>query len=394
METENGIVKMTKTFLSYNNIFSSLGLDSETVIENMLQGKTGLKKYEDTSLLPVTFCASRVTSEIVNEQFNKIAGASKFTKLEKMLIASLNEVVKASNISLNEKVGLIISTTKGNIDVLEKNSSFPESRAYLSELGKTIQNFFGFKNEAIVLSNACVSGVLAISVAKRFISEGKYDHVFITSGDLVSKFILSGFNSFQALSDEPCKPYDKNRVGINLGEVAASVLVTSEENKLPTEAVEILGDSTCNDANHISGPSRTGEGLYRSIKAALNEANLTASQIDYISAHGTATLFNDEMEAIAFNRLGMEKVPLNSLKGYFGHTLGASGLLETIVGMHFMERNILFYSKGFSDLGVSKEINVIKENESKKLHIFLKTASGFGGCNSAVIFKKQTTNLK
>ena len=103
-----------------------------------------------------------------------------------------------------------------------------------------------------------------------------------------------------------------------------------------------MGDATCNDANHISGPSRTGEGLYRSVKAALKEANIGAAQIDYISAHGTATPFNDEMEAIAFSRLGMEEVPLNSLKGYFGHTLGASGLLETIVGMHFMMKNILF----------------------------------------------------
>lgn len=379
---------MAKTFLSYNNIFSNLGFDSETVVENISKGNSGLEKFEDVSLLPEPFCASMISSEVIKSEFNKIGDASQFTKLEQMLILSLKKVIDASNIPFNEKVGLLISTTKGNIDVLEKESNFTESRAYLSELGKTIQNFFGFKNEAIILSNACVSGVLAISVAKRFISEGKYDHFFITSGDLVTKFILSGFNSFQALSAEPCKPYDENRVGINLGEVAASALVTSSAESLPKEAVEILGDATRNDANHISGPSRTGEGLFRSVTAALKEANLDPSQIDYISAHGTATHFNDEMEAIAFNRLGMQDVPLNSLKGYFGHTLGASGLIETIVGMHFMEKNILFSSKGFSDLGVSKRINIIKDNSSKKLQIFLKTASGFGGCNTAVILKK------
>ena len=120
----------------------------------------------------------------------------------------------------------------------------------------------------------------------------------------------------------------------------------------------------------------------------MKEANINANEVDYISAHGTATPFNDEMEAIAFSRLGMEQVPLNSLKGFFGHTLGASGLLETIVGMHSMEKNILFISKGFDELGVSKNINVIKNNITKKLDVFLKTASGFGGCNTAVIFKK------
>src|SRR5690606_33882520 len=183
-------------------------------------------------------CASIISSEEIKDEFNKIGDASKFTKLEQMMILSLKKIIDISNIPINEKVGLIISTTKGNIDVLEKESNFPESRAYLSELGKTIQNFFGFKNEAIVLSNACVSGVLAISVAKRFISEEKYDHVFITSGDLVTKFILSGFNSFQALSAEPCKPFDKNRIGITLGEAMASALVTSSCGNLSKESVE------------------------------------------------------------------------------------------------------------------------------------------------------------
>ena len=379
---------MTKTFVSYNNIISSLGFDSETVVDNISKGISGLEKKEDVSLLPEPFCASIISSEKIKEEFNKIADASKYTKLEQMLILSLGKVIEASNIPLNEKAGLIISTTKGNIDALEKENNFPKNRAYLSELGKTIQNFFGFKNEAIVLSNACVSGILAISAAKRFICEGKYDHIFITSGDLVTKFILSGFSSFQALSAEPCKPYDKNRIGINLGEVVASVLVTSSKENLPKEAVEILGDATCNDANHISGPSRTGEGLFRSVKSALKEANITAAEIDYISAHGTATPFNDEMEAIAFNRLEMDNVPLNSLKGYFGHTLGASGLLETIVGMHSMKKNTLFISKGFDELGVSQKINIIKTNTPKTLNTFLKTASGFGGCNTAVIFKK------
>src|SRR5690606_32084200 len=166
----------------HNNILSSLGFDSKTVVSNISKGISGLKKFENASLLPEPFCASIISSEEIKDEFNKIGDASKFTKLEQMMILSLGKVIETSNIPLNTKVGLLISTTKGNIDVLEKESNFPESRAYLSELGKRIQNFFGFKNEAIILSNACVSGVLAISTAKRFISEGKYDHVFINSG--------------------------------------------------------------------------------------------------------------------------------------------------------------------------------------------------------------------
>ncbi|MCX7548545.1 beta-ketoacyl synthase N-terminal-like domain-containing protein, partial [Xanthomarina sp. F1114] len=380
---------MSKAYVSYNNIISSLGFNSETVVENIHNEVSGLKLIENLQVLPDPFYSALIDSEKLEKTFQKLQPNKEYTRLEKMMICSLNEVIQTSNIPLNKRVGLIISTTKGNIDALDANNSFSKERAYLSELGKNIKEFFSFKNDAVVVSNACVSGILAVAIAKRYIQQNTYDHVFVVSGDIVSEFILSGFNSFQALSHEPCKPYDKNRTGINIGEVAASTLITNNSDNLSKEAVEILGESSCNDANHISGPSRTGEGLYRSMKSALEQANLKAQDIDYISAHGTATMFNDEMEAIAINRLDLQNVPLNSLKGYFGHTLGASGLLETIIGMHSLYNNTLYACKGFENLGVSKPINVITKTTSKKLKTFLKTASGFGGCNTAIIFKKK-----
>ncbi|WP_366915493.1 beta-ketoacyl synthase N-terminal-like domain-containing protein [uncultured Gelidibacter sp.] len=376
--------------MSYHNITSSLGFDSATVFENLKQGKRAIQLVDDASRFYKPFFGAVIPTETLNSAFQILEPNKDFTRLEKMLLLSLSKTIKASGIDLSDRVGLIISTTKGNIDVLNTQSQFPQERAYLSELGKIIQNYFGFKNEAIVISNACVSGILSIAIAKRYIQEGIYDQVFVVAGDLVSDFVISGFNSFHALSDAPSKPYDANRVGINLGEVAASVLVTSNKNNHSEDTVEILGEASCNDANHISGPSRTGEGLYRSIKSALAEANIDSHTIDYISAHGTATLFNDEMEAIAFNRLGLEHAPLNSLKGYFGHTLGASGLLETIIGMQSLHHNTLIASAGFETLGVTKPLNIIKETASKELRTFLKTASGFGGCNTVALFRTLT----
>ncbi|MBE9488859.1 MAG: beta-ketoacyl synthase, partial [Bacteroidetes bacterium] len=309
---------MSKVFVSYNNIISSLGFDSETVVRNIHNEVSGLKLVDDTNILPEPFYSSLIDIKALDSAFKKLNPNEDYTRLEKMMITSLSKVIDASNIELTDRVGLIISTTKGNIDALDNNNSFPKERAYLSELGSVIKTFFNFKNEAIVVSNACVSGILAIAIAKRYISQGLYDHVFIVSGDIISKFILSGFNSFQALSTNLCKPYDKNRTGINIGEVAASALVTINTNNLAKEAVEILGEGSCNDANHISGPSRTGDGLFKSMQSAFNQAQMLPENIDYISAHGTATLFNDEMEAIAFNRLNLQDIPMNSLKGYFG----------------------------------------------------------------------------
>ncbi len=379
---------MSSIYLSHNNIISSLGFDSSSVVNQISEEVSGLRLVDRPSMLNRPFYSSLIPEDRLNKSFNRLDGNSSFTRLEKMLIVSLEKTLKASELKLTDRVGLMVSTTKGNIDVLEDNSNFPEERAYLGALGEKIQKYFGFITRNIVLSNACVSGILAIAVAKRLIDQGKFDHVFVVAGDLVTQFIISGFNSFQALSEEPCRPYCKSRSGINIGEVAASVVVTKDKNQWVDESVEILGEASCNDANHISGPSRTGEGLYRSITSAIKEAGLSPEEIDYISAHGTATLYNDEMEAIAFNRAGFRDTPLNSLKGYFGHTLGASGLLETIIGMHSLQRNTLFASKGFQELGVSQPLNIIKRTTPKKINTFLKTASGFGGSNTAVVFRK------
>jgi len=379
---------MDEVFLSHNNITSYYGFDSRSAIDQINKEVSSLQLVDDTTILPNSFYSSRIDRSVLEQRFQELDPRERYTALEKILICSLADTIKQSNVELTDRVGLIISTTKGNIEVVEKNSLFPEERAYLAVLGEKIKTFFGFKTESIVLSNACVSGVLAIAVAKRLIKQGRYDHVFVVAGDLVTQFILSGFQAFQALSSEPCRPYCKTRSGINIGEVGASVLVTRDSNYLVEESVSILGEASCNDANHISGPSRTGEGLFRSVASALKQANLSAENLDYISAHGTATTFNDEMEAIAFNRVGLQATPLNSLKGYFGHTLGASGLLETIIGMHSLKQNMLFTSKGFQELGVSQSLNIIQKTTSKEITTFLKTASGFGGCNTAAIFQK------
>ena len=379
---------MNKVYLSYNNIVSSYGFDSASAIHNISNEITGLQLVNDKNILPNPFYSSQIPQENLQEKYQELHPKENHTRLEKMLLVSLAKTIAQSGIEINKRVGLIISTTKGNIDVLEAESIFPQERAYLASLGDKIKSFFRFQNDAIVLSNACVSGVLAIAVAKRFINQGKFDDVFVIGGDLVTEFILSGFNAFQALSDEPCRPYCKTRSGINIGEVATSVLVTNDSEKSVDESVVILGEASCNDANHISGPSRTGEGLYRSVQSALKQAALHPEDIDYISAHGTATNFNDEMEAIAFNRSGLQNTPLNSLKGYFGHTLGASGLLETIIGMHSLYQNTLYASLGFQELGVSKPLHIIEKTTPKNINTFLKTASGFGGCNTATIFQK------
>ncbi|MGZ3812069.1 MAG: beta-ketoacyl-[acyl-carrier-protein] synthase family protein, partial [Mucilaginibacter sp.] len=195
-----------------------------------------------------------------------------------------------------------------------------------------------------------------------------------------------GFESFQALSPQVCKPFDKSRDGLNLGEGAATIILST--NKKYAGNIKVKGGSVSNDANHISGPSRTGHELAHAISKALQDAALTGSDIDFISAHGTATVYNDEMEANAISLSALQSAPLNSLKGYYGHTLGAAGLIESIISIQSLKQGLVLPTPGFTESGVTEPVHVIASMLQLEANNFLKTASGFGGCNVAVIFGK------
>jgi 3-oxoacyl-[acyl-carrier-protein] synthase-1 len=150
----------------------------------------------------------------------------------------------------------------------------------------------------------------------------------------------------------------------------------------------VLSGAVSNDANHISGPSRTGDELCNCIKQSLSDANLSPDDIDFISAHGTATLYNDEMESKAIAAAQLTAPPVNSLKAFYGHTLGAAGLIESIISLESLMQNTVIPTKGFEEMGVSKHINICDKIINAPLQHCLKTASGFGGCNAAVIFSK------
>lgn len=372
-------------YITQTNCVTPLGFDVNSTFDALKNGVSGIQLHENSPLMSSSFYAATIDSDKLDAAFSQIENNSHFSRLEKMMILALQPIVLKQKITA--KSAFILSTTKGNITALANAENAIQS-SQLAQLAKKIAQYFGFTTEPIVVSNACVSGVLAVAVAKRMIQSGYCDVAFVVAGDEVSEFVLSGFNSFQAMSENPCKPYDKDRNGVTLGEATAAVYITSDKNKINKTTVKIIGDGSINDANHISGPSRTGEGLYRSIASALKEANISAKNIDYISAHGTATLYNDEMEAVAFNRLDLQNVPINSYKGFFGHTLGASGLLETVITVECANRNLLIASKGYCENGVTQNINIIEKNQEKEITYFLKTASGFGGCNTAVIFEK------
>ncbi len=386
---EIALIKPTVHILA-DNIISSLGFDTAANIEKISAEQTGIQQQQDAALYPTPFWASKVDKTAFAKHQENITNAAAYSFLEQLFILSIQNILQQVDIDITQPDTLFIfASTKGNIDLLEHKNrdKFPLERVGLAEMATQVQNYFNNPNQPLVVCNACISGVLAMDVAKRLLQQNKYKHIIVTGGDLATEFTVSGFQSFKAMSEAPCKPYDKHRTGINLGEGVGTVLLSTAP-PLGNETIIIKGGASSNDANHISGPSRTGDGLHIAMQKALQEANCTDEDIDYLSMHGTATPYNDEMESKAAALSNMSHIPMNSLKGYFGHTLGAAGLIESIVAIHSLKNNTLYRSLGFEELGVPMPLNVITKTTKKELNTCIKTASGFGGCNAAMVFQK------
>jgi 3-oxoacyl-[acyl-carrier-protein] synthase-1 len=369
-------------FVKAHTIVSPLGIDTDANFNALYQSQTGLSNH-NFGIMGDVMCSKFNREQLLAHINLQIKNESTFTFLEKLLIYTLTQTLQNTNVDLTSVSTLLVfSTTKGNIEVLE-NTDFDRNRVRLGYMAQIVADYFNHPNKPVVISNACISGVQAISYATVQIQNKAYKNVIVCGGDLVSNFVVSGFNSFQALDPAPCKPFDTNRSGLNLGEACACIVLSDTESN-----IEILAGASTNDANHLSGPSRTGEGLSRAIKKVFDESTIETQNISFISAHGTATLYNDQMEALAFENCQLNQVPVNSFKGYFGHTLGAAGIVESIIAIKCLEQNILLESKGFQNLGVSVPLPIIEKSVHAPLKTVLKTASGFGGGNAALLISK------
>ena len=272
-----------------------------------------------------------------------------------LCIRSIEDATLTSHISpltADKNTIFILSTTKGD-------------RLDLLTPAQKIARHFGNPNPPIVVSNACTSGVCAQITAMQLLDAGLYEHAVVVGCDLQSKFIVSGFQAFKALSPEPCMPFSPERKGLNLGEAAGTIIYSRQPSAASSQPLWVLEKGAIhNDANHISAPSRTGEGAYMCLQEVMD--GMQPEDIQLVGVHGTATLYNDDMEKIALQRAGLQNVPVSALKPYFGHTMGAAGVIETII--------------------CAMQVQNEKMKNCGNARI-IKMLSGFGGVNAAIRLK-------
>ena len=354
-------------YIIADNIISPLGETSEENYLSVKSGRSGIRAYEPgTCNIPEGFYASLL-----------------FEDFETLTLKSAQKAIANARLELKGKLtAFILSSTKGNI---EKNISLADS-------AQRIATQLGIDSKPIVVCNACISGLSALILGNRLIDSDLYDAAIVCGCDTPRQFILSGFQSLKALSPEPCRPFDMERMGLNLGEAAATLILS--KNPIQGNSWRMGDGFIRNDAFHISTPSKTADGLYLSLQRTLEsftkEISSTCKQIDlkehlaFINAHGTATLFNDQMESVAIGRAGLSDLPANAYKSFWGHTMGAAGILETIISMKAIDDDTILGTRGFSELGVSGKMNICAENRPTDKKGFIKMLSGFGGCNATI----------
>ena len=365
-----------------DNIISPLGETTAQNYQAVKDGRSALRRYDHQWDIPEPFTASLFT-----EAQNEALAIQGLTRFESLAFTSAKNAIEASKIDVSiANVVLILSTTKGNIEQIFENQY--DTAIYPGTAAKHIAERLGINTKPITICNACISGVSALVLALRLLDAGLYDYAVVCGADVQNKFTVSGFLSLKAISENECKPFDMERMGLNLGEAAATLVLSRQP---IAEAWAIESGAVRNDAFHISSPSKNGDGARMALNAIVRDSD--KERLAFINAHGTATMFNDQMESVAIAGAGLGTIPVNAYKGYFGHTLGAAGILETVLSMAATDDHTILATRGFEEIGVSGRVHLSSQNSTTDKCSFVKMISGFGGCNGAILASK-TPELK
>lgn len=293
---------------------------------------------------------------------------------------------------------VMTASTKAGIDNFEKarRGQPTEYRdIFLSNMVETVSKKLGLSAGGVHISAACASGTIALARASAMIASGRKECILVCCLDIVTEFIFSGFSALRALSPNACRPFDKDREGLTLGEGAAALLLMSPERARRDRRNDfgrILGWGIANDATHITAPARDGRGLVQAIRDALRFSGTLPDQISAICAHGTGTVYNDLMEMVAFRKaFPGRQVPAFSPKGAIGHTLGAAGAIETILGLRALAAGKIPPTVGLAAPMPEAAGMVSPDPVSVSGHYLLTTNSGFGGINAALVLGREAT---
>lgn len=361
-------------------LITPYGLGVDACWKGLLSGKTALAETDRFNTSAFKSCMAGIVPGLSYHKGNSVV----FQMLEKVLAGH----------SIPPDAGLLLATLNGEMDRIEEKVLYDRGEphaACMHELLAPVRNLCGVTDTGMVVSSACASSTVALGMAASIIRNGERDCVVVVSCDPVTEFLYSGFSSLMALDSGKSRPFDIEHDGLTIGEAAGYAVLMSEERARRegrTVAGELLGWGMSNDANHMTGPLRDGGGLALSIEIALKVAGINEQKIDCIAAHGTGTIYNDNMEMAAFQQVFSTPRPTYSIKGGIGHTMGAAGLVEAVLALKTFETGLVPPTVGMTAPADNAAGWVAPESVALEAVHILSTNAGFGGVNATLVLRK------
>lgn len=395
----------SKVYITGFGIISALGIGVEENLSSLEEGRTGIAPPR---YLGTVHKSDLVTGEVrlSNAALAEKAEIHQSTPISRTTLLGLiaaKEAVATANLDQGAlaKSAFINGTSVGGMDISEQHYTAlvnNEKLDYKVFLGHDcgagtahIADHFQIKGQLSTISTACSSSANAIMQAGRLIRSGQFQSVIAGGTDALSLFTLNGFNALKILDPKLCKPFDINRIGLNLGEGAAYLVLESEAQAKKRKAKiwgELVGYGNANDAYHQTASSPEGKGAYLAMKKAMEITGKKNLNIDYINAHGTGTANNDLSESKALQLMFGEKVPdYSSTKSFTGHTLGASGAIEAVFSLLAMQHNIKYPNLNLGqDMGLLPKAPLTELRRDDTVNCVLSNSFGFGGNCTSLIF--------
>jgi len=392
-------------YVTGTGVISAIGNNYQSSLESLRLGVSGIKPLTllesvHKNVLPVGEIAKS------NEQLAEENDLQHpVTRTAMLGIHAAKEAIRSSGVQdLKQwRVGLVSATTVGGMDRLENfYPSYLENqkKGHLRDVvhhgcGSTtelIADALSISHFVSTINTACSSSVNSIIFASRMIRHGQLDIVIAGGTDALTKFTVNGFKSLMILDDEPCRPFDASRKGLNLGEGAGFVVLVSEkvlkQNKLKPRAI-VSGFANTNDAYHQTASSPEGRGSFEAMKNSVAMAGIKKEDVNYINLHGTGTINNDLSEGTALKRLFEDGLPpVSSTKSFTGHTLGACGGIEAVYSVMALEQQCIFPNLRFQTPIVETGIVPQQTFQKKTVNHVMSNSFGFGGNCSSIIFSK------
>jgi len=393
-------------------IVSAIGCDKASVLKSLLEGRTGIGEMKHLRSSHHELPVGEV--DLSNDEMRQMLGIGPEVLISRSslmgLIAIRQALVDSGELRTEslefataipeaERVILISGTTVGGMDLTEEYfDSFEKSDDHLDCLRihdcgsstKQMAEMMGFADCA-TLSTACSSAANALILGANLIKTGQADVVVAGGTEALTRFHLNGFHALMILDEQPCRPFDEGRAGLNLGEGAAFVVMESEEHARQRGAeihAWLSGYGNACDAFHQTASSENGEGAYLAMKEALEMAQLSPSQIDYVNAHGTGTPNNDASESAALKRIFEDKMPrVSSTKSFTGHTTSASGSIESVICLLAMQHHFVPANLGWQHQMAEGITPTMGETNCKVEHVMC-NSFGFGGNDSSLVFSR------